>query len=327
MSETERPVERFAVLSLDGGGVRGIFTAALLTGLERDLGGQVLDHFDLVVGTSTGGIIALGLGAGRSAEEILDVYLREMTRIFPRRRRLLGPAAAFRAKYAPDGLQRVLRDTFGETLLGDSKVPLVIPSFNIGENTVYLFKTPHHTDLRRDWSVPMWQVGMATSAAPTFFPAFSLPEDHVRLVDGGVWANNPAMVGVVEAVSMFDQPLASIRVLSLGTTVDARTRPRKLDKGGLLQWVRSPNVAQVLLAGQSFGAFTQVKHLLGPGSAHRLSPPDPEELARLDVADRRDLLAAAAHHSRVFAPTFEAAFADHQRSVYQPLYPNRKKSV
>jgi patatin-like phospholipase/acyl hydrolase len=320
MSGTEGS-RRFTVLSIDGGGVRGIFAAAVLASLERDTGTRIADHFDLVVGTSTGGIIALGLGAGMSPEEVLALYIDNADSIFPARRRsiLARPLSLLRAKYKPDGLRRVVQQVFGDTLMCESTVPLVIPSYNVGENAVYLFKTPHHERLRRDWRVPMWQVAMATTAAPTFFPAYSLPGDHVRLVDGGVWANSPSMVGIVEAVSMFGQPLEQIRLLSLGTTVAAAYRPRGLDRGGLIQWIRSPNVAQVLLAGQSQGAFTASEHLLGRGRAFRLNPPAPESLARLDAADARDLLAAAAHHSRDFCPTFAAEFASHQRGPYSPL--------
>ena len=75
--------ERFAVLSIDGGGVRGIFAAAVLANLERDTGTKITDHFDLIVGTSTGGIIALGLGAGLSPEEILACYVENVNSIFP----------------------------------------------------------------------------------------------------------------------------------------------------------------------------------------------------------------------------------------------------
>ena len=190
--------DRFQVLSLDGGGILGIFTAALLAGLEQDLGHPVLSHFDLVVGTSTGGIIALGLGSGMKAGQIAELYVSEMKTIFPGPRRLRPARQLVRSKYRAGGLEKVLRRAFGDRILGESQIPLVIPSFDLGENKVYLFKTPHHDRLRRDWKVPLWQVAMATSAAPTFFPAFSLPYDHVRLVDGGVWANNPAAVGVAE---------------------------------------------------------------------------------------------------------------------------------
>jgi len=327
MKQTEND-EQFSVLSIDGGGVRGIFVAAVLDRLERDIGTAIADHFDLIVGTSTGGIIALGLGAGMSPGEILDLYVGNMSSIFPPRRRgaMVRPLSLIRAKYKPDGLREVVHKAFGDKLLCDSGVPLVIPSYNIGENDVYLFKTPHHERLRRDWSVPMWQVAMATSAAPTFFPAYSLPDEHVRLVDGGVWANNPSMVGIVEAVSMFGQPLETIRLLSLGTTVAAAHRPRNLDHGGLIQWVRSPNVAQVLMTGQSRGAFTQAEHLLRQGNAFRLNPPAPESLVKLDVADSRELLAAAAHHSRNLSPVFATHFASHQRRKYTPLR-TRKDTV
>jgi uncharacterized protein len=316
----EASSDRFQVLSLDGGGILGIFTAALLAGLEEDLGHPVLDHFDLVVGTSTGGIIAAALGAEMTPRDIVSMYVSHMDTIFPGPRRLRSVRQLVRPKYRANGLESLLREVFDDRVLGESRVPLVIPAFDLGENNVYIFKTPHHERLKRDWKVPLWQVAMATCAAPTFFPAYCLPDDHVRLVDGGVWANNPATVGVAEAVSMFGQPLNSIRVLSVGTTAPSRRRKRKLDNGGFLQWIRSPNVLNVLLTGQSAGAFTSVQHLIGPTNAHRLDPQAPAGLARMDRADAHDLLAKAAFHSRVFCPTFDFVFADHAPVPYRPFY-------
>lgn len=290
----------------------------MLAGLEADTGRPVVDHFDLVVGTSTGGIIALGLGAGLSPREILDFYVAEKGRIFANRlgwRKLRHP---FAAKYRPRGLEAALRRVFGATLLGESRIPLVIPSYDLGENAVHIFKTPHHPRLKRDHRVEMWAVGMATSAAPTYFPTFRLPGDDVRLIDGGVWCNNPAMVGVTEAVSMFGQTLDSIRVLSIGTTASARARPRRLDNAGLLRWIQGPSVVDVLLNGQSAGAFGQVQHLVGTDNAHRLNPIAPDGLAALDRCDASGLIAKAAHHSRVFCPTFELAFGTHTPVPYAP---------
>jgi hypothetical protein len=172
----------------------------------------------------------------------------------------------------------------------------------------------------------MWQVAMATSAAPTYFPAYCLPSDQVRLIDGGVWANNPVMVGVVEAVSMFNQSLSDIRVLSIGTTSDATGRMRRLDNAGLIQWTRSPNIANVLLRGQSIGAFDEVLHLLGASNAVRLDPAPPPGIARLDAADVRDLIAKAAYLSRDFCPIFEATFANHLPDPYHPIYGPRAES-
>ena len=317
---------RFQVLALDGGGVRGIFTAAILAGLEEDVGSPVVEHFDLVVGTSTGGIIALALGAGLTPRQILEFYVEERAGIFASLPLVTNLRRPFRAKYRPEGLEAALKRIFGERLLGESRVPLVVPSYNLGENTVYLFKTPHHERLRRDCRVPMWAVAMATSAAPTYFPAFRLPTDHVRLVDGGVWANNPAMVGVTEAVSMFGRALDEIRVLSVGTTTNVAPRSSKLDDAGLLRWARRTNVVEVLMAGQAAGAFAQVQHLVGPENAHRLNPPAPAELGTLDRCDARELIGKAAHHSRVFAPVFQSEFAAHIAAPFTPSHGPHSKA-
>ena len=315
---TTAVTKRFQVLALDGGGVRGIFTAALLAGIEEDVGAPVIEHFDLVVGTSTGGIIALALGAGLTPREILHFYVGERHLIFARPR-LTSVRRLFRAKYRSDGLEAALRRVFGERLLGESRLPLVIPAYNLGENAVYLFKTPHHPRLKRDFRDPMWAVAMATAAAPTYFPAFRLPGAQVRLVDGGVWANNPAMVGVTEAVSMFGCALSEIRVLSVGTTTSLAPRPSQLDHAGLVRWALGTNVVEVLLAGQSAGAFAQVQHLVGSDNAHRLNPPAPAD-SSLDSCDARELVGKAAHHSRIFAPTFETVFAAHTAAPFHPFH-------
>ena len=311
---------RFQILSLDGGGAKGVFTAAVLAGFEEDLGHSVVDHFDLIVGTSTGGLIALALGAGMEPREIVSFYLREAPNVFP------GPGwwkrlrHVFVSKYGRDGLERAVREALGGAVLGESNIPLVIPAYSLAENDVYIFKTPHHPRLKRDWRVPMWEVAMATTAAPTYFPAYALKGDGVRLIDGGVWASNPAMVGVTEAVSLFECKLEEIRVLSLGTTSSPRARPRKLDDAGLFRWAWGPHIVDVLLAGQGAGAFAQVRNLIGKKSALRLDPPILDGALSLDGDDAETLIAKAAHHSRSFRPVFEETFGDHYRQPYTPLY-------
>lgn len=309
---------KFQILSIDGGGIRGIFSAALLAGIEEDLDCPIRETFDLIVGTSTGGIIALGLGAGLTPRQILDFYVEHKDHIFPRGLRVSGIRQLFRAKYRPEPLETALKDVFGGTLLGASKVPLVVPSYDLGEGDVYIFKTPHNRRLRRDHRVPMWAVGMATAAAPTFFPAFRLPDEHVRLVDGGVWANSPAMVGVTEAVSLLGRKLEEIQLLSVGTTAPTDTRKADFDNAGIVRWARGPNVVDVFLRGQGTAAFTQAWHLLGEERAYRLDAPALPD-STLDRADAEELIAKAAHHSREFCPIFERNFASHYPSPYQPL--------
>lgn len=309
---------RCQVLSLDGGGLRGIFTAAALTALEDDLGSPVLDHFDLIAGTSTGGLIALALGAGNSARSILEFYLDEGPQIF-RSPRLRTPRHLVRSKYNGRALEAAVRRHLADRLLGNSNVRLVIPAFDLTRNDVYLFKTPHHPRLRRDWRVPMWEVAMSTSGAPTYLPAHVLHEDRSVLVDGGTWANNPCLVGVAEAVSVLGAPLTDIRVLSIGTTNEIQLRPRSVTHGGIIQWIQKNTLVDVLLAGQSTGAFTATSHLLGAGSVMRINPSVPHRLLRIDRLNPDDAVAWASGETRRAAPDVKDKFFDHFAKPFESL--------
>jgi uncharacterized protein len=309
----------FHILALDGGGLKGLYSAALLARLEQDTGTQIRDHFDLITGTSTGGIIALGLGLGLSPWEIVEFYTTQGPRIF-RGRSWRSLQYFFRRKYPAVRLETALKGVFDSKTLGDSTKPLVIPAYDLDRDGVYLFKTPHHERLRRDWRVPVWEVAMATAAAPTFFPSFRLTEDRTRLVDGGVWANNPAMVGIVEAVSMFGRDLSQLRVLSLGTTSEASIRKHRLNNGGLIQWGRGGVVLDVLLRGQSIGAVAEAMHLIGPERVHRVDPIVPEGFVALDAVTPDDLISMASGDSRELSPSFHSQFASHTAAPYEPLY-------
>jgi patatin-like phospholipase/acyl hydrolase len=190
----------FQILCLDGGGIKGLFSAAILAHLEEDFHIKITDYFDLIVGTSTGGIIALALGIGLRPREIVHFYVSNGNSIFANRwplklRQLWHLSRYFiRNKYDSEPLEKALKDCFGDKLLAESKKRVVIPSYNIGEDDIYLFKTPHHERLRRDYKVPVWKVAMATSAAPTYFPCFRGLND-IRLIDGGVWVSIPVQTG------------------------------------------------------------------------------------------------------------------------------------
>lgn len=315
---------RFQILSLDGGGIKGLFSAAVLAALEEDLGINVADHFDLIAGTSTGGIIALGLGCGLRPKDIVDFYVTEGPSIFRRSSRFSGLKSYFTRKYPQEPLKAALQKCTGDKILGNSIKRLVIPSYNLDKDEVYIFKTPHHERLKRDWRVPMWKVGLATSSAPTYFPACR-EVDHIRLVDGGVWANNPSMVGIVEAVSMLGVPLQAISVLSLGTTNALKKRPEDLENGGLWQWKRA--AVDVVMRGQSHGVNGQAEHLLGKGRVVRLDPMVPDGLFELDTLNHKDLLAHASHESRKFSPVFNDMFRSHAAPTFTPLYPSTNEGA
>lgn len=306
--------DRFQILALDGGGLRGIFSAAILAALEEDLQISVTDHFDLIAGTSTGGIIALGLGLGLRPREIVEFYADLGHDVFRSRPGLGSARRLLRAKYRPEPLSAALTRVFGDRTFGESTKRLVITSYNLGADDVYLFRTAHHQRLRRDWRERAVDVAMATSAAPTYLPGF--PLSGTRLVDGGLWANNPAMVAVVEAVGTCGIPLAGLRVFSLGTTVDVRHRSRRLDRGGVLPWAGA--AVDVILRAQSISANNQVYHLLPPERLLRLNPVVAAGLFALDKANVGDLIGVAAHTSRAASPRFADCFLDHQAAPFTP---------
>jgi patatin-like phospholipase/acyl hydrolase len=308
----------FQILALDGGGIKGLFSAAFLAALEQDLGCTITDHFDLIAGTSTGGIIALTLGLGLSPKAILDFYLEKGPLIFPKE---FGGGFRhwFAAKYDCRPLETALRECLGDRLLSDSKKRLVIPSFNLGEDDVYIFRTRHHERLRRDYKVPAWKIALATTAAPTYFPSYN-GIDSLRLVDGGVWANNPTMVAIVEAYSTLEVSLQTLRVLNIGTTEPVTNRPPRLDSGGKIAWARSAAAVEVIMQGQTLAAYKQATHLIGAQNVVRVSPAVAEGKFSLDgVESSEDLIARASHHSRQFTPQFNSLFADHRAAPFSSL--------
>jgi patatin-like phospholipase/acyl hydrolase len=309
-------MSNFQILALDGGGIKGLFSAAVLTHLEEDLKINITDYFDLIVGTSTGGIIALGLGIGMRPHEIVSFYVKKGREIFPH-----GASFSLRQiwqnKFGASPLEKALKECFNAKLLGESKKRLIISSYNLGDDDVYLFKTAHHERLKRDYKVPIWKVALATSAAPTYFPSFR-GVNHMRLIDGGIWSNNPTMVGIVEAVSMLDQSLDSIKILSLGTTNEIKKRSNKLDNGGFCQWARV--AIDVVLRAQSIGTFTQAQHLLGKDKVIRLNPKVPDGLFKIDKLSEKELLSKAAHESRHFSPQFREVFMNHKAQEFTPFH-------
>lgn len=311
---------RFQILSLDGGGIKGLFSAAVLAAIEDDLGIQVVDHFDLIAGTSTGGIIATALGLGLRPREIVEFYVREGPAVFPKRFGWKSLQHWVYRKFSSAPLELALKRCFKDRRFGDSSKRLVIPSYNIGADDVYVFRTAHHERLRRDYKVAAWKVAMATSAAPTFFPALTTV-DSTRLVDGGVWANNPAMVALVEAYGVLDIPLEQIAILSIGTSDAVTHRKKSLDTGGLLSWASGNAVIDVILRGQSLGAANQAKFLLGEARFERLNPKVTADEFSLDgVHKADDLIGKASHHSRIFMPTFQKKFASHRAADFKPIH-------
>ncbi len=309
------PSRRFQILSLDGGGYKGMFSAVLLAKLEEDLGVSLVEHFDLIAGTSTGGIIALGLGVGLSPADLVDFYLQSGPSIFPHPgRRLIRWVV--RSKYPAAPLRDALVAAFGDRCLWESSVPLCIPSYDLENDGVYLFRTPHSERLKRDWREKLVDVALATSAAPTYLPAHGLR--GLRLVDGGVWVNNPSVLAIAEAVHEFKIELRDIHILSLGTTSDLSVRPPYLDHGGLLPWASS--ATKVFLRGQSLAASNAAEYLMAKGHWLRVDPAVPDKLLRLDRLSPDKLRARAEQESRYASDDVRRIFLNHKAGPYEPLY-------
>lgn len=311
---------RFQILSLDGGGIKGLFSAALLAAIEEDLNTKIIDHFDLITGTSTGGIIALGLGLGFKPREIVEFYVQEGPKIFSNCYGWKWVQHWFYRKFSSKTLIKALQNCFKDKRFGDSQKRLVIPSYNLGEDDVYIFRTPHHQRLKRDYKVPAWKVALATSSAPTYFPC-SREVNKGRLIDGGVWANNPTMVGIIEAYGTLKVPLDVIRVFSIGTSDCIAYRRNRLNYGGKFAWAWGSSVIDVIMRGQSIGINNQATFLLGKENILRLDPRvSPDEFS-LDGAHKADdLIGKAEHHSRIIMPTFEHTFMTHKAATYTPEY-------
>lgn len=198
--------ETFKILSLDGGGIRGLYTAEVLRHLEEEFG-PVGDYFDMICGTSTGGLIALALAKGESAESIVKFYKEEGPKIFPAKKFWNGVRGFFRqivrgGKYSNVPLETALKSVLGETQMSQAKNLLCIPAYNLTSGRPRVFKYPHKEGNIYDTKYgSMVEAALATSAAPTYFPVKFIKGRYYT--DGGVWANNPVLCGVQDALDYF----------------------------------------------------------------------------------------------------------------------------
>lgn len=274
---TDEP-ETFRVLSLDGGGIKGAFSASVLAEFEETLGEPLVDYFDLIAGTSTGGIIALGLGLGLPAKDILGFYETHGGAIFRGARSLAGRLLG--AKYDSRPLRQALESVFGDRPLGESKTRLVIPSTNLDTGEVHVFKTAHHERFERDYKAKVVDVAMSTAAAPTYFRTHRLPAG-TPLIDGGVWANNPMGAAAVEALGVMDWPKGSVKLLSISCTESAPTiRDAKRAGLGVGRWL--PHLVGTFMNAQSSASIGTATLLLGHGNVHRISKTVGGERYKLD---------------------------------------------
>lgn len=264
------------VLSLDGGGIRGLISAKILAEIEKLSGKPVHQLFDLIVGTSTGGILAAGLARPRSgragpvpAKELVDLYSKRGRDIFSRSfwKGVTSLGGYTDEKYDAAPLEKILRTMLGRTELKDTMVDIVVTSYDIERRKPYLFKTRKARAKPLGRNHLLRHLARATSAAPTYFEPFLLDKSQWEgekkrraLIDGGVFANNPSMIALSEALSS-GTDMQDIVLCAVGTGMHDRKIPFDDAKDwGPLGWAKP--VISVMMDGMSDSAHYHAQQLL-----------------------------------------------------------------
>ena len=288
---------RFQILSLIGGGIRGAFVTSYLKELEAKLGRPIAESFDLIAGTSTGGIIAAGLASGLSAAKMHDFYVRYGAKIFtprPKYRakgiyRYLFPIGdwffkkatggqldtAFRSRFCPFALEESFEEGFAGKTLGDVNFTrLIMPAVNLTKGVPHVFRSRHLPKGLHDQDIKIADALIASTAAPTYFPHRTIGDNCY--VDGGVWAADPSMLAVAEAIRIQElekegEPDEQFRttemhLLSIGTGRAQFALSPPGSDAGLIYW--APRVADVMGTSQVQGVHLPLKFFLGNRYRH-----------------------------------------------------------
>lgn len=193
----------FKILCIDGGGIKGLYSAVVLDKLEKKFNCLLSDKFDLICGTSTGGILALAVALKIPMYKAVEMYKKKGGLIFNEKFKRLPLAkyylifkqACLGSKYNQKQLKKALKEVYGVKTMGDCCNLVCIPAFNVSTGKPTVFKRDYGT-LCRDNNLNCVDVALATAAAPTYFPIHKI--NNLKYADGGLWANNPTMVGLTE---------------------------------------------------------------------------------------------------------------------------------
>lgn len=313
------------ILCIDGGGILGTFPAAFLAEMEQHLDNPIGSYFDLIAGTSTGGILAIGLSLGFSASELLDFYEKRGPEIFGKDHGGLIKAVyrelrcLYRPKHDSDVLRAALQEVLGDRRIGDARTRLVVPAWNPTSKSVYIYKTAHHPRLKTDYRSHAVDAALATSAAPTYFQQH-ITQHGVGLLDGGIWVHNPVAIATVEAITLLGWARESLHILSLGCLEEVYRIPKR---AGLV--TLNLKIVKVFLDGQSHGAMGMAKLLTGHEhdrtAIYRINQTVPYHAYKMD--DTRviqDLIGLGHSKARDQRPALEPVFFDRPAEVFTPIY-------
>jgi patatin-like phospholipase/acyl hydrolase len=267
--------KKFKILSIDGGGLRGLIPLLILKYVEEKTGKKIWELFDLIVGTSTGGIVAAGLTATDdkketllTIEQIIDLYTKNADVIFPKKSGIgkifNGVKSIFVPKYSPVGLDNLLKKYFKETKLSDTLKPICVTSYDLMNNEVSIFKSRKSQEISQN--PYLYEICRATSAAPTYFPSYSMIWNNKKrtMIDGGVYVNNPTLVGISDALkNRYGRKvkLKDLKVLSLGTgTHSSNLGVKNTPNWGIIEWAKP--ITDVMMQSSSRAVDYQVNLLV-----------------------------------------------------------------
>lgn len=294
----------FRILALDGGGIRGAFTAAVLAKwddmIKRGGGNSLVNNFDLVAGTSTGAILAIGLSLGKTPKQMLDFYKDEGPRIFPKNRALRHWV---KSKHDARTLRQTLGEHFGaKTLTEDSCCRLVIPTVRANHGESEVIVTAHTPERVAFRDISAVDAALASSAAPTYFDDAPV-DDSIALqsyLDGGIWANNPVLPAIAEAVRHLQVPLDRLDVLSVGTMGNEADFSQAF-AGGKAEWATFST--DLFFAAQEHAATTLADSLLTRTRHLRVNQRTPMEIPLDDTTAMSEM---ARRGNAVASETFTA---------------------
>jgi len=243
--------KKFKILSIDGGGLRGLVPLLILKEIEKLTGKKIHELFDLIIGTSTGGIIACGLTVTKDGktplldiDKLIDLYTTKGSLIFPYKDNLLTKiSSVFNPKFKGEGLDKSLKEYFLDLKLSDTLKPIIVSSYDIRNNEVVMFKSRKSNE--KGYNALLKDVCRATSAAPTYLPSYEMTfaGKERTCVDGGVFINNPSLAGVSDVIrntyGIKDLSVKDITLLSLGTGIYTENLGVKnTNSWGLKDWAR-----------------------------------------------------------------------------------------
>lgn len=209
------------LLAIDGGGIRGIYASHVLERIQNEFNTVFHRDFDLIAGTSTGSIIAAAIAFGIPISRVTDLYREKGPIIFRPKRWTFGGTIA--PRYSSEPLRAALVSVFEDATLSDAQTRLVIPATDIANGDVYVFKSTYDDKFVRDRNVKVVDAVLASCSAPSYFAPSRV--GPYQLSDGGLWANNPSLIAVTEALTRLGVERSAIRLLSVGTGIGKNYYP------------------------------------------------------------------------------------------------------